>query len=195
MSVHEVMREIERDIPFYDQSNGGVTFSGGEPLMQPSFLMELLHACKLNEIHTIVDSSGYASWEKFDEIRQDVDLFLYDLKLMDDQRHTQYTGVSNKRILNNLQNLAQHGESILVRIPLIPGINDDNENLKRSAEFLAELPGIIDIELMGYHNVAAAKYTALDRVYQLNGTQSPTAEHLKKAEDILKTYDLRIKTT
>lgn len=193
MSVTEVMKEIERDTPFYDQSGGGVTFSGGEPLMQRSFLLTLLRACRESDIHKVVDTSGYSSWEALDSIREYVDLFLYDLKLMNDARHIQYTGVSNHLILNNLKLLTEHEHPVYARIPLIPGVNDDEENLHQSGEFLAPLPNITGVELMGYHDIAAAKYEALGMAYQLNGTKPPTAEHMQLAGRILEEYGLKVK--
>jgi pyruvate formate lyase activating enzyme len=193
MSVSDVMKEIERDIPFYDQSGGGVTFSGGEPLTQCSFLLELLRACQMQEIHTVVDTSGYITWEALDSIREYTNLFLYDLKLMDDKRHIQYSGGSNKLILSNLQQLTQSGAQVFVRIPLIPGINDDERNLRQSADYVAELPNITGIELMGYHEIAKAKYEALGMSYRLNGTKPPTAEHLQQAGSILEGYGLKVK--
>ena len=193
ISITEVMKEIERDVPFYDQSGGGVTFSGGEPLMQRSFLLELIRACRSQEIHIAVDTSGYTTWEALDSIRKYTDLFLYDLKLIDDERHTKYTGVSNKLILSNLQRLAQSGSQVHVRIPLIPGINDDEENLRQSADYVASLPNISGVELMGYHEIAHAKYEALGMSYRLNGTKPPTAEHMQQAGNIFEGYRLKVK--
>lgn len=193
MSIADVMKGIERDIPFYDQSGGGVTFSGGEPLMQRPLLLELLRACQRQEIHTAVDTSGYTRWEALDSIRNYVDLFLYDMKLMDDERHIKYTGVSNKLILSNLHRLAQSGAQVFVRIPLIPGINGDEENLRQSADYVAELPNITGIELTGYHEIAAAKYEALGMPYQLNGTKPPTPEHMQQAGSILEEYGMKVK--
>jgi pyruvate formate lyase activating enzyme len=193
VSVKEVMVEIERETPFHDQSGGGVTFSGGEPLMQRSFLLGLLRACREREIHTVVDTSGYTAWEALEGVRKYVDLFLYDLKLMDDERHIRYTGVSNEPILRNLKLLSERGHPIYIRIPLIPGINDGEEGLRRSGSFLAALPTITGVELMGYHDIAAAKYEALGMAYRLNGTRPPTAEHMQQAGSILKEYGLQVK--
>jgi len=193
VTVEEVLAEIERDTPFHDQSGGGVTLSGGEPLMQRSFLLGLLRACREREIHTVVDTSGYTTWEALDSIRGFVNLFLYDLKLMENGRHVQYTGVSNGPILRNLELLSEHGHSVYVRIPLIPGVNDHEGNLRESAEFLASLPGIIGVELMGYHDIAAAKYEALGMAYRLNGTRPPAEEHMREAGHILEGYGLQVK--
>jgi pyruvate formate lyase activating enzyme len=193
MTITEVLAEIERDVPFYDQSGGGVTFSGGEPLLQRRFLAELLQACKMREIHTVVDTSGYTTWDAIESIRGYVNLFLYDLKLMDDERHKKYTGVSNQLILSNLQRLAESSQQITIRIPLIPDINDDAENLERSAAFIAGLNSVIEIELMGYHDIAAAKYEALGKVYPLPDTKPPSAEAMQDAARFFEEQGLSVK--
>jgi pyruvate formate lyase activating enzyme len=193
MSVAAVLAEIERDVPFYDQSSGGVTFSGGEPLLQRQFLAALLRECKAREIHTVVDTSGLAPWEVLDSLRGEVDLFLYDLKLMDDELHRKYTGVSNRLILRNLQQLTESGSPVFVRIPLIPGINDDAENLTQSAAFLAKLSNITGIELMGYHDIAAAKYAALGREYLLPETVPPSEAVMQETAGYFKNQGLSVK--
>lgn len=193
MTVAEVLAEIKRDVPFYDHSGGGVTFSGGEPLLQRSFLAALLRESKACEIHTVVDTSGLAAWDVIESIRNDVDLFLYDLKMMDDRRHKQYTGVSNELILSNLRRLAECGSQIEIRIPLIPGINDDKENLRKSAAFISGLPNITGIELMGYHDIAAAKYEALGKVYPLLDTAPPTETDMQEAARYFENEGLSIK--
>lgn len=192
VSVSEVMDQVKREIPFYDESGGGVTFSGGEPLMQPGFLSALLNACREQEIHTTVDTSGFANWNVFDQIRQSVDLFLYDLKHMNSARHREVTGVPNEVILANLRKLAESGHKILARIPLIPGINDDDENLTESGKFLASLPKLEGVELMGYHNIAQAKYEALSREYKLPDTKPPTEEAMLRAADLLRSHNLKV---
>jgi pyruvate formate lyase activating enzyme len=186
------MAEIERDIPFYDESGGGVTFSGGEPLMQPTFLSALLKECRRQEIHTVVDTSGFANWNVIEKIRVDVDLFLYDLKHMDSIRHREVTGVPNEVILENLRRLSAVGAKCIIRIPLIPGINDDENNLVESGKFLASLSNIENVELMGYHDIAQAKYEALDREYPLIGTQPPTQTDMYNAAKILQRHGLNV---
>lgn len=193
MTVSQVMAEIERDVPFYDQSGGGVTFSGGEPLFQSRFLRELLLACRAHDIHTTVDTSGYASWETLESVREYVNLFLYDLKLINDDRHIHYTGVSNRLILRNLQRLSQSGHSILVRIPLIPGVNDDEDNLRQSGSFLSTLPRILGVELISYHHLATAKYEALGLSFPLSETLSPNAEEMQHSAVLLSEFGLTVK--
>lgn len=192
VTVGEVMEQVKREILFYDESGGGVTISGGEPLMQPTFLTELLTACREQEIHTTVDTSGFANWNVFEQIRGKVDLFLYDLKHMDSIRHCEVTGVPNEVILENLRKLAERGHKILVRIPLIPGINDDEENLQASGKFLTCLPELKGVELMGYHNIARAKYEALGREYKLTNTKPPTEETMHHAAELLKSHNLQV---
>lgn len=193
MTVAQVMKEIERDVPFFDQSKGGVTFSGGEPLMQRKFLAEVLRACRAHDIHTVVDTSGFATWEVLDSIRGDVSLFLYDLKSMDDERHKQYTGVSNELILSNLRRLDDVGVYCVVRIPLVPGVNDDEENLVESGKFLASLPNIVSVELMGYHEIAKGKYEALGMEYRLPGAKAPSVESMKWAAGVIEGFGLKVR--
>jgi pyruvate formate lyase activating enzyme len=190
VTVSQLMVEIERDIPFFDQSGGGVTFTGGEPMFQREFLLESLLACKEQDIHTIVDTSGYASWDGFEQIHSYVDIFLYDLKLMDESRHKQYTSVSNHMILDNLKKLSRAKASIIVRIPLIPGVNDDYENIHQSASFLADLPHLDGVELIPYHEIGLAKYQALGMNYKLNEIKPISRQHIDEVEQILNKYHL-----
>jgi pyruvate formate lyase activating enzyme len=192
VSVSELMAEIERDVPFYDQSGGGVTFTGGEPMFQRELLLETLLACKNQEIHTTVDTSGHASWEEFELIKPLVNLYLYDLKFMDEIKHMHYTSVSNHLILNNLKNLSSAKAHIIVRLPLIPGVNDDDENVELSASFLAGLPCLDGVELMPYHEIGLAKYLALGRIYKLDETKPATKEHIEGVEAILTRYHLPV---
>jgi pyruvate formate lyase activating enzyme len=192
MSVAQVMGMIERDIPFYDQSGGGVTFSGGEPLSQAAFLAELLRACQSRDIHTTLDTSGYAPWETLDRVREHIDLFLYDLKIMDDEAHQKYTGGSNQVIMSNLRALSERGHHLVVRVPVIPGINNSQENLEASGAFLASLPNLEAIHLSGYHDIGIAKYESLGLVYQLPEQRPPTPEELTHAAEVLRGYNLPV---
>jgi pyruvate formate lyase activating enzyme len=192
MTVAQVMAEIERDLPFYDESGGGVTFSGGEPLAQPEFLLTLLRACKEKEIHTALDTCGFAAWEILDSVRETVDLFLYDLKLMDDARHREFTGVSNAPILANLRALSEHRHPIVVRLPLIPGINDDEENLRQTGGFVAALPHLIRVDVLPYHGMSGEKYSRLDRTYRLPETRPPSAEKVGEVTRILGEFGLQV---
>jgi pyruvate formate lyase activating enzyme len=194
MTVAEVMAEIGRDIAFYDQSGGGVTFSGGEPLLQRDFLLALLRACKEEEIHTAVDTCGFATWETLDSIRKHVDLFLYDLKLMDDAKHRKFTGVSNELILKNLQRLSAQGHDIFLRVPIIPGINDDAENIRQIGTFAAALPHLKRVDILPYHRAAAEKYHRLNKIYGLPETRPPSDEKMAEITQILRGFGLQVKT-
>jgi pyruvate formate lyase activating enzyme len=193
MTVGQVMTEIERDIAFYDESGGGVTFSGGEPLMQPGFLRELLRACREGEIHTAVDTCGFAPWEAFESLRNDVDLFLYDIKLLDDARHRQFTGVSNTLIVSNLRALAGRGHRLIVRVPIIPGINDDEASISQVGAFASTLAHLDRVDLLPYHHTAASKYERLGRAYDLSRLRSPTEERMAEIAETLEEFGLQIK--
>lgn len=193
VTATQVMAEIERDIAFYEESGGGVTFSGGEPLLQQDFLLALLHACKEKEIHTAVDTCGSSTWETLDSIREHVDLFLYDLKLMDDARHRKFTGVSNEVILRNLQALSQRGHNIILRVPIIPGINDDDENIRQTASFAATLPHLNRVDLLPYHHIGVEKYSRFDKVYGLPETLPPSNERMADIEQTLREFGLQVR--
>jgi pyruvate formate lyase activating enzyme len=193
MTVRQVVTEIERDTVFYEQSGGGVTFGGGEPLAQPRFLQDLLSACRLQKLHTAVDTSGFSPWKILDEIRPHVDLFLYDLKLMNDLRHRQWTGVSNANILSNLRSLSELGHKIIIRIPVIPGINDDEENFRQTGLFLASLPNVPPVELLPYHNIAQGKYAGMGMRYEMAEIHPPTLEQMQIHIALLSRYGLKVK--
>jgi pyruvate formate lyase activating enzyme len=169
MSVAETMAEIERDRAFYEESGGGATFSGGEPLAQPEFLGALLAACRAAGIHTALDTCGCAPWEVVDRIRRDVDLFLYDLKLLDDERHRELTGVSNRLFLVNVRALSERGHAIVLRVPIIPGVNDDPDTLDEIGAFAKSLPRLDEIDVLPYNRMGIDKYARLDRPYRLAG--------------------------
>ena len=173
-TVDDVLKAIEQETVFFDQSGGGVTFSGGEPLYQPEFLIALLDACKQHEIHRTVDTSGLVRLETLLEVAQKTDLFLYDLKIMDDKKHQQYTGVSNQKILSNLKKLAETGAVINIRIPLIKGVNDDDENIKAMAQFVSQLDGERkQVNLLPYHNIATPKYQKLGKTIDTSEMEEP----------------------
>ncbi|MEJ2209072.1 MAG: glycyl-radical enzyme activating protein [Anaerolineae bacterium] len=198
MSVAQVMAEVERDVAFYDQSGGGVTFSGGEPLAQPGFLLSLLQAARRRGLHTALDTCGYAPWPVLDRVRPYVDLFLYDLKLMDADRHRAATGISNERILENVRVLAAAGHRLRLRVPLIPGVNDDEANLRAMAAFAASLPGVTDgllgLDLLPYHPTARDKYRRLGRDYPLPDLAPPSDDEVAAVARLLRAAgnDVRI---
>jgi pyruvate formate lyase activating enzyme len=193
MSVEQTMMDIERDKVFYDESQGGVTFSGGEPLMQPDFLNALLTECKKRDIHTTLDTSGHTSPDVIDKIRNKVDLFLYDVKTMDDAKHKKYTGVSNKLILRNLERLAKHGSDIVISLPMVPGINDDEENIRRTGEYVSSLPSVECVSLLPYHKAGVDKYKNLGRSYELERIQPPSSRRIKTIREKLEVFGLQVK--
>jgi len=192
LTTEEVIKEIEKDLVFYKESGGGVTFSGGEPLGQSEFLEGLLSGCRKKKIHTAVDTSGYISWEILNKISPKVDLFLYDLKLMDNERHKKYTGVSNEIVLKNLEKLSSVHNNIFVRFPVIPGINDDYQNIKETGEFLSSLK-IAQVSLLPYHYIGIDKYRRLGMTYRLAGIQFPSEERLSEISVILSKFNLNVK--
>lgn len=186
----DVMIEIEKDIPFYLSSGGGVTFSGGEPLLQVAFLKALLAACRERHIHTAVDTAGHVPYQCFEEIIPFTDLFLYDIKVMNERTHIQATGVSNRLILKNLQQLSRDCRNIIIRIPIVPGVNDDEENIRRTGEFLKQLDGVKKVELLSFHKMAAGKYDALGREYKAANIQLAGRETMLSIRNILSEYVL-----
>lgn len=193
MTVAQVMAEIERDVIFYDESGGGVTFSGGEPLLQPDFLLALLQDCKNREIHTTLDTCGYVRWETLDRVRGLVDLFLYDLKLMDGAKHREFTGAPNDPILKNLQMLAARGHDIILRMPIVPGINDDEENIRHTGQFAAALPGLARMNILPYHRTAADKYHRLKMDYTLSQIRPPSNERMAEIAQMLRGFGLEVR--
>ncbi|MGD0037829.1 MAG: glycyl-radical enzyme activating protein [Bacteroidota bacterium] len=188
MTVEEVMKEIRADASFFNQSGGGVTFSGGEPLLQHEFLLALLETCRMEGIHTTVDTTGFTSATILKSIAENTDLFLYDLKLFNDAMHREYTGVSNQIIFQNLKLLADWNKKVVIRIPLIPSLNDDEENIRALGAFVASLQKIQEIHLLPYHRSGIDKYQRIGMEYTLVTLAIPNHEMLQSAERMLKQY-------
>lgn len=178
MTAAEVLSEIRKDVVFFDQSGGGATFSGGEPFLQHEFLLSLLLACRQQGIHTTVDTTGYTSPSILERVARHTDLFLYDLKTLDDERHQEYTGISNRRILGNLRLLATWNRRVIVRVPIIPGVNDDDDHLHAIGAFVGSLDTIEEIHVLPYHPAGIDKYQRLGREYAMASTTSPQKEKL-----------------
>ena len=179
VSVSELLKELRKDLIFYEESGGGVTFSGGEPLVQPDFLYQLLSACKSENIHTTVDTSGYADWKHFQKILPEVDLFLFDIKILDPVHHRKFVGVSNKKILDNLDRLLNQGSRVFIRIPLIPGITDTKTNLQQIADFLKKYEEIERIDLLPYNIMGQDKYKKLNKKQNLTRLYHQSDKELK----------------
>ena len=193
MTVDEVVAEITKDTVFYDESRGGITLSGGEPLMQPAFLMALLDACGKLEFHRTVDTSGYADARTLLEAAARTELFLYDLKHMDPEKHARLTGVSNDKILANLQLLSRQAVEIVIRFPLVPGLNSDRKNIDQTGAFVASLPGVRRIDILPYHCAAAAKYKNLALEFNPSDIQPASRDFLESVAARLETYHLTVK--
>jgi pyruvate formate lyase activating enzyme len=193
ISVNDLLSEIVKDRMFYDESSGGVTFSGGEPLMQPEFLIETLKECKSNGVHTVVDTSGYASSEIINEVAPNTDLFLYDLKLMNDDEHEKYTGVSNQITLKNLEELDQLGKKIIIRFPVVPNITDTNENIFAIRGFISYLNNVIEINLLPYHHAGEGKYNKYGKENKMGNVESPKSTGLDNIKQFFSELNCKVK--
>ena len=184
VSLIELMHQVERERIFMEESGGGVTFSGGEPLMQPEFLEAALKYCRETGFHVAVDTSGYAELDILERIAPLTDLFLYDLKIMDDDLHQKLTGVSNRRILENLEWLVTHGHQVQIRIPLIRGLTAVESNLQQVIRFLKGLKNQVSgIDLLPYHRLGKSKYLRMN-LPERDGLilQTPDPGELKEIE-------------
>ena len=187
MNVDEVFDAVNRDKIFYQASGGGVTVSGGEALLQPQFVRDLFEQCHRAGIHTCIETSGYAAESAFRQVLPYTDYVLYDLKHLNSEKHRRYTGKPNSLILSNARTVAASGVETLFRMPLIPGINDDMQNIRETADFLQGLGNnALRIELMPYHRLGKGKYEALDRQYLLPEVRSPEPEHLESIKKIFR---------
>ena len=182
-TVDEVLKEVLKDKAFYETSGGGVTFSGGECMLQIDFLAEILKKCKENGIHTAVDTAGHIPFESFEKILPYTDLFLYDIKIFDSQKHKQYVGVSNELILENLKKLFERKAKLWIRIPIIPDVNDSIEEIQKIKDFLKTIGTAEKIELLPYHAMGENKYRAIGKEPQIFKT--PDAENMKRLKEIL----------
>ena len=191
-NVEDIMKRIRKEVVFFDHSKGGVTFSGGEPLMQPDYLIQLLDACGAEGIHRAVDTSGFAKTEIILEVAKRTDLFLYDLKLMDSDKHKKYTGVGNEKILENLRILATQGARINIRFPMIKGVNDDVEDIREMGAFIASLDGDKkEVSVLPFHNLAEMKHQKLGNHHTLSEMSEPSQDEQNKALEIFREFGLK----
>jgi len=194
LSVEYVIREIEKDALFYRNSNGGVTLSGGEPLDQPLFTLNLLKKCKERGFHTALDTSGYADWNILREVINFVDLVLYDIKCFDSKEHLRLTGVSNEKIIQNIKSIILETDtSVITRIPVIPGYNDSEGNITMTVKFLKDI-GLKEVNLIPYHKLGVGKYKIVGKRYHLKKVEVPSEEHLNHLKGLIETYGLRCDT-
>lgn len=191
MSVEELVTEVEKDVDFFRESEGGVTFAGGEPFSQPDFLIDVLKGCKGRHLHTAMETCGFVSWDILERVSPYVDLFLYDIKHMNEDKHKALTGVSNRLILSNLERIAAMNQ-VIVRMPLIPDINDDEENIKAVATFLSRLGKIEEVHLLPYHRLGVSKYEKLKKEYKLDKIAPPLQGGIETVQRVLEQFGLRV---
>ncbi len=193
MSVEDCMKIIMKDKGFYEHSGGGVTVSGGEPLLQSDFVAELFKVCKEKEIHTCCESTMHAPWKEIEKILPYTDLLISDLKHMDSNIHKKYTGVGNELILKNLKNLITQGRELILRIPVIPNVNDNEENIKASADFiLNELDGKVrTLQLLSFMRLGEEKYTSLGIPYGMKDVKINRKIFQKHVEEIAEYFNSR----
>jgi len=195
MSVEQLMRIVRRDRRYYDNSGGGVTITGGDPLFQCQFTRELLKACQAESIRTAIETCGFAPWECLELVLPHLDLLFYDVKHSDTDQHRRLTGQSNELILENLARAARvfdHG-TIIVRIPVIPGLNDDKKTLSEIFEIVRYLPNIARVELLPYHRFGMTKYAGLGREYQLQALEPVRKDELEFAKKLGESFGIEVR--
>jgi pyruvate formate lyase activating enzyme len=193
MTVAEVMTQVKKDTIFYDQSGGGATFSGGEPLMQPEFLLALLTTCRAEGIRTAVDTTCYAEPQVIQRVAEIADLFLCDIKHMDNELHRQFTGVGNERILANIRMLAGIAKEIYIRIPVIPGFNSGRDNIEETAQFVQSLKAVRRVDILPYNPGGLEKAVRLTGGVDLMQAQTPSDDTMSEVAETLKSYGFEVK--
>jgi len=192
MDTKEIVAEVAKDAAFYRQSGGGVTLGGGEPLLWVDVVKDLGHQCHALGIHVAVETCGHVPWDAFQAVRGVVDLFLYDVKHMDSGLHAQLCGVGNELILENLQRLLREKLDVIVRVPVVPGLNDSPENMEALSEFVASSGGT-RVDLLPYHGYGVDKYKSLGRSHELRDREPPDAESLDRLRGIMTRRGLTVR--
>ncbi len=193
MTVAEVMTQVKKDVIFYDQSGGGATFSGGEPLMQPQFLLALLAACRTEGIRTAVDTTCYAEPQVVRQTAETADLFLCDIKHMDSGMHREYTGVGNERILDNIRLVAGIAREVFIRVPIIPGFNGSRENIEQTARFVQSLKTVRRVDILPYNRGGLEKVVRLTGGIDLMQAQAPGDDTMAKIAETLRGCGFEVK--
>jgi pyruvate formate lyase activating enzyme len=192
-TVEELVQRLLKDLPFYEQSGGGVTISGGEPLCQPEFVLQLLKSLKECGIHTALDTTGYARYEILEQTLPYTDLFLYDLKHMDSEQHRIVTGVPNELILENALKIAEAGAKMQIRLPVIPDFNDSEESIRAAGVFCKTLGDAVTmIQLLPYHNLGVMKYQRIDDSKAILEAEPPSDEHIQLLKVVLESMSLPV---
>jgi pyruvate formate lyase activating enzyme len=191
----DILAILEKERIFMNQSKGGVTFSGGEPMIQLDFLLEALQACKENGFHTTVDTSGYSTPGSFKKIIPYADLFLFDIKHLDTLKHKEFTGVPNETILNNYHLIVESGTDFMVRIPIVPGFNDDTDHLARLKNFILgeKHDNLKMISLLPYHKIGFSKYKRFNISYKMENVEQPSAQRMKELKEFFSGLGVRVK--
>ncbi len=192
MTVDDALGEILKDRIFYDDSGGGATMSGGEPIMQPQFCRELLAACRSEGIHTAVDTCGAVPREDLVSVAPLTDLFLYDIKVIDEQTHREHTGATNKAILDNLRELGRVHDNIWVRIPVVPGLNDTVQDMREIAHFAASTDGVRQINLLPYHEMGSGKTQRLGSLRPPVSAPAPSGEAMEALAEAVRDFGLNV---
>lgn len=188
IAVDEVIKEVLKDKAFYDNSGGGMTLSGGEPLYQSAFCLELLKKAKENGLHVCMETSGFAGRDIVEQTAKYVDIYLFDYKETNTKKHKEFTGADNKQILENLKYLDEIGKEIILRCPIIPGYNDREEHFRGIAQVANSLKHLLMIEIEPYHNLGMDKYKRLNRTYDLSEVEMPDEEAVSLWMNEIKKY-------
>lgn len=190
MTVDQVLQVVELDRPFYRRSGGGLTVSGGEPLLQPDFTVALLQAAKQAGIGTALETAGHVPWPNLEAALPWVDYILYDVKHLDSDVHTEHTGVPNSRILDNLRKVAPLAHALIIRVPVIPGFNATEQEIERISRFARDLNGVEELHLLPYHRLGQAKYQQLDRIFKYEGIDPLPAERESELAALVRSMGL-----
>jgi pyruvate formate lyase activating enzyme len=194
-SVEDILEILEKDRVFIKQSGGGVTFSGGEPMLQFEFLLQVLKCCKTNGYHTAIDTSGHSDYENYKMIIPFTDLFLFDLKHLDNEKHIEMTGRENTEILNNYHFLLESGKDLMIRIPIIPGYNDDIDHLEKLRRFITKTKTncVTKINLLPYHKIGSSKYRRFNLPYSMDKVKQPSSERMRELKEFFSGTGIKVK--
>jgi len=188
MRVEDVMKEILRDKVFYEVSNGGVTLSGGDPLVQSDFSLALLKRCKNEGLHTAIETAANCRWDVIEKLLPFIDLVMMDIKHMDPEVHRRVTGVTNNLILNNAKRLAETGKPLIIRVPVIPGVNDTAEQIEAIAKFVQPFENLQLLELLPFHRLGEGKYRALGLNYPASHLKTPSKTKMRRLAEGAKRF-------
>ncbi|AFK85653.1 pyruvate formate-lyase activating enzyme [Thermoanaerobacterium aotearoense SCUT27] len=192
VSTDEIFNDAKRYIPYMKSSGGGVTLTGGEPTLQPEFCEDLFKKLKASGIHTALDTSGYVNIDKVKELVKHTDLFLLDIKHIDDESHKKLTGVSNRKTLEFARYLSDEGKKMWIRHVIVPGITDDMEEIRKLADFVSSLKNVDRVEILPYHKMGVYKYEALGIPYRLKGINPPDTSKIKEIKEEFRKRDIKV---